>query len=1310
MTVGMPAGLADQDTCSANPAYPLLPFLSRSDGSDASNDALFSSDSALIHRLPMHYLTKLAKELGLKGPNKRLRGPGLRGLLQRHLTSQRTFTFSKRDRVREAFVRAVGVWVRLTNPFVALCRNVFRLFFLNSVEGGDALDGSVTILLENIGKASFFKPNPKVLQSKATIFPTREVFEAYRHALELLGSLEYILNEDTSAGGKKRQGKQASLMAGKRKKRKRSKNEEWIDPATRAPKVVAWANAVCCLMEARVRLEMELAVECSSLLRTDIPGLGPSLPVSQPRTVTTQISCKTAPFNESGSSNISSTLPLPAGQADYHMPHSDPGFKNIPGAGGFCPAVEHYSKLQLPPSLPPPYAPSAKFLSLPSQKPSCASAHAPGTDWTGKTGNQKHILQSRMGAEDKQAMPPERAEDGFVHQLRAGWVYARCMHTGHRALERLGRHREAIDVLVRLLSLPFCRHSRGVWWNRLSILLATHLKLPRKALAACCRGLDDPWCRTGERAELRRRALRLWKRQQRKGAMVGRGRWAKALAEEQKQHEQCVPHIVVRGRPTNRNIGEKSRFPDFEEGDSVTVEAFALQWYGRPAQGGWSGEHVENGLLRTLFGLLFWDIILDDTVPHVFHHPFQSAPLDLYTDSFYPARHAAIDARLERIRQACHCSKWQLQRTNTRKAACYPDHHPSKVDFDSQPRAPHLSGNAGNCPHPDAPQLPSTGHPDAPHLPNGNSYEPLALTPRQKNAIGTQQNAQQKTEQFRSRHVVCGCTLRKLVADAWKHRGTRCCGVQWEQWSLKHLQDLAVGFGGQALSVIFEAMAKDYRHWCGGLPDLTLWRCIKNTALKPESQVVLSQLPSSSASSASSSSSSSSSSLPTSPPSPLPVWPPPSSSSPTSSSPSSSSPATSPPPAGPPSSSVLLSSSSSSSSSSPSSSLSRTDVGGVLETRVVDDVAIEVDDNDKDGDAVVVVDVDVGVEVVVDVDVAGTGTVAVGRDTNSDTNRINQSDGNNHDGKQKCSNKKKTERSASWKPRGVMWEVVGGVMCGATRTRAGKRPRQSATKRQPNSERRAKNSRADSLNQESGKRVRKKTSKLKLRRSRRRAPGGVIQIDIGARDGEATSEGAVLEAREGEPAARRAIHGQPQAKTRQIERSTPKLASAPGKSPVAVRESPEADAPRLKPQTMPEPDAEGQGGVHTKAFVDAHCQREANTTPSTKLEKEVGSQPTDISAVNKHPATANLETEHANQSLAQSHTLEAAEEKDGNEKGEAEEEVFLEVMMVEVKGPRDRLSAQQRAWLALLRTVVQVQVLRVDEEQGAEDDAGAMIQ
>jgi Fanconi-associated nuclease 1 len=60
--------------------------------------------------------------------------------------------------------------------------------------------------------------------------------------------------------------------------------------------------------------------------------------------------------------------------------------------------------------------------------------------------------------------------------------------------------------------------------------------------------------------------------------------------------------------------------------------------------------YSEGSITRTIFGLLFWDIIFA-SVPGAFETPYQSAPLDIADDAFYRARKDLIEARLRDIRE-----------------------------------------------------------------------------------------------------------------------------------------------------------------------------------------------------------------------------------------------------------------------------------------------------------------------------------------------------------------------------------------------------------------------------------------------------------------------------------------------------------------------------------------------------------------------------------------------------------------------------------------------------------------------------------
>eukprot|EP01031_Cornospumella_fuschlensis_P030572 gene30572-36945_t len=66
-------------------------------------------------------------------------------------------------------------------------------------------------------------------------------------------------------------------------------------------------------------------------------------------------------------------------------------------------------------------------------------------------------------------------------------------------------------------------------------------------------------------------------------------------------------------------------------------------------EGGWVGWHCEGGILRTLCGLLMWDVFFAPQSSPVFLSPFQDGPLDYPYPSFYLRRSSQIHEHITRI-------------------------------------------------------------------------------------------------------------------------------------------------------------------------------------------------------------------------------------------------------------------------------------------------------------------------------------------------------------------------------------------------------------------------------------------------------------------------------------------------------------------------------------------------------------------------------------------------------------------------------------------------------------------------------------
>ncbi|EFJ07647.1 hypothetical protein SELMODRAFT_236265 [Selaginella moellendorffii] len=224
----------------------------------------------------------------------------------------------------------------------------------------------------------------------------------------------------------------------------------------------------------------------------------------------------------------------------------------------------------------------------------------------------------------------------FLARFSAAWVYATICTVAASFLEKERRYAEAVNLFKQLLSMQYCPGRRGYWTLRLSIDLE-HLQRLEESLLVAENGLNDFNVRGGDRIALQRRVLRL-------GKPPRRWKVPPYAALLKKKHKV----VTIMGRPLNNANGMKSRFYGYD-GQQCSVEDLALQYYAGEDGGGWKGVHSESGIWLTLFGLLMWDVIFSD-VPDVFQTPFQTAPLDLCTDSFYPVRSSLIESRLQAIR------------------------------------------------------------------------------------------------------------------------------------------------------------------------------------------------------------------------------------------------------------------------------------------------------------------------------------------------------------------------------------------------------------------------------------------------------------------------------------------------------------------------------------------------------------------------------------------------------------------------------------------------------------------------------------
>ena len=277
-------------------------------------------------------------------------------------------------------------------------------------------------------------------------------------------------------------------------------------------------------------------------------------------------------------------------------------------------------------------------------------------------------------------------EGAYLRRLSPAWVYTRIIHKGAYVLGKFKNHQREHEIVCELLSQRLFHTSRrGEWYQRKALLEEhyMHLHLPspsecldveaekkhwkRVALQTCDEGLRDPLTHLIFHHDLQKRttklekALKVPKRQQHD---FGHVRLTKAVERtfegiriehtsnnSSRRNSDQNPQVDRRGAKTiwldpavTSRLDPETGLEESVEGE-CSVEDMCLSRYRAL---GWKGYHSEGGVLRTLFAYLFYDVLFV-YLPDVFQTPYQTCPLDLHTDAFYPSRISEVNARLNEI-------------------------------------------------------------------------------------------------------------------------------------------------------------------------------------------------------------------------------------------------------------------------------------------------------------------------------------------------------------------------------------------------------------------------------------------------------------------------------------------------------------------------------------------------------------------------------------------------------------------------------------------------------------------------------------
>ncbi|KAI0974437.1 VRR-NUC domain-containing protein [Xylaria arbuscula] len=263
--------------------------------------------------------------------------------------------------------------------------------------------------------------------------------------------------------------------------------------------------------------------------------------------------------------------------------------------------------------------------------------------------------------QEKEERIYESGEGAYLRRLSPGHAYTRIVHKAAYVFGRLKEHQQEHAILTELLKQRlFHLARRGSWYQRKALLEEhyMHSLLPNPAYtdierqknhwksvaaATCERALEDPDCHLKYHYDLQKRLVKLEKQLK----IPVRLQHGFGHVQLKKPEEHYAEGIQLKKLDS---IGKNGREPskktiwldEAEGGGECSVESMCLSWY---RSQGWKGYHAEGGIIRTLFAYLFFDILFL-YIPNVFQTAYQTCPLDLHTDAFYPTRASEINHRL----------------------------------------------------------------------------------------------------------------------------------------------------------------------------------------------------------------------------------------------------------------------------------------------------------------------------------------------------------------------------------------------------------------------------------------------------------------------------------------------------------------------------------------------------------------------------------------------------------------------------------------------------------------------------------------
>ncbi|KAE9421645.1 hypothetical protein Angca_006360, partial [Angiostrongylus cantonensis] len=241
----------------------------------------------------------------------------------------------------------------------------------------------------------------------------------------------------------------------------------------------------------------------------------------------------------------------------------------------------------------------------------------------------------------------------FLRRFTTFEVLMRCTMHGAGVLERQKKYAIAISWQRFLLKTPelkpFCSSHRGALWDRLALNLDAHMKEREEALREIEEGMNDDAVATKDKLMLQDRAIKI----------SNRDFLERIVVMEPVKAKIC-------GIVLSKDLGD-SRVNRFVLNDTdghcveCSVEEVVRKYY--IEYEGFSRVHAEGSIWHTVLGMLFYDIIFDNSVKNVWFSELQTNPIDLNSKSLYDNRRERFDERFKWIESATEEELAEIIRT-----------------------------------------------------------------------------------------------------------------------------------------------------------------------------------------------------------------------------------------------------------------------------------------------------------------------------------------------------------------------------------------------------------------------------------------------------------------------------------------------------------------------------------------------------------------------------------------------------------------------------------------------------------------------